>query len=111
MYTIKKIPFSKVKCQYRDGETRVQQGLAVTPQQALELSQQGVPISTQMANPDMFFDGESNPGEDVPMFRQRGVSRNDMWNEQVRITEKFNKEFTTFRQKRKQERQLEEKGE
>lgn len=105
MYNIMNIPFRRVKCEYRDGETKVQQGLSVSPQQALELSQQGVPISTQMANPEFFIEGEDNPGSEVPLDRMRGVSRNDMWNEQVRITEKFNKEFTAFRKSRKQKQE------
>lgn len=110
MYNIKSVPFKMVQCRYRDGEQRVQDGLACTPQQALELAQQGVPISTQMANPQLFDDGVSNPGSEVPMERQRGVSINDMWNEQCRIEKEFNSKLNDFRKNRRKEEEEEEKG-
>lgn len=61
-----------------DGHIKAKPGLALTPAQIAKMSEQGIPITTQMS--DQFFDGTLNPSFDIPLEEQRGVDINDVWN-------------------------------
>lgn len=63
-----------------EGESVVQNNLAVTPSQMYEMTKNGQPISTQMLNENLFFDGVPNPSWDLPMDLRRGVDVVDCWN-------------------------------
>lgn len=110
MYRIDKSFQRFATCKYSKNEKPVQSGLSCTPQQALELMNKGIPISTHMANEELFFDGIDNPGDVVPMDRQRGVDINDMWQEMQNINKKFSNHLYGVRKTRK-EKQMQEGGE
>lgn len=68
----------------------VQNGLAVTPSQMLEMAADGVPISSVNAE-FMYDDGQRTP-PDVPVLdRQRGVDLGDLWEHQQDIRYKMKK--------------------
>lgn len=71
-------------------DTFVQNGLAVTPSQMLEMASEGVPISSVNAE-FMYDDGQRTP-PDVPVLdRQRGVDLGDLWENQQDIRHKMKK--------------------
>lgn len=80
MYTLNSKNSIFASCKHDCTELPVQSGLVMTPAQAFDLSKKGVPISTQMANPDLFFDGTDHEKGFVPLDRVRGSDINDMWN-------------------------------
>lgn len=59
--------------------TEVASGLALTPSHMLELSQSGIPVSSQMAD-DMFFDGDTSMRVHIDPLDRRGVDVVDAWN-------------------------------
>lgn len=61
-----------------DKEPIVQNGLAVTPRQMMELTQRGIPITP--ANLGLQYkEGVNSLDFDVPMEHQRGIDMADMW--------------------------------
>ena len=54
-------------------ETPVQPvSVLMTPQQALDMTNEGIPVSAQGANPDLFYDGDEH-SDFIPLDRRRGV--------------------------------------
>lgn len=84
-------------------ETPVQPiSVLMTPQQALDMTAEGIPVSAQMANADLFYDGDEH-SDFIPLDRRRGVDIADMYNEQRDIEDKFNNHFNGFRKKRREQ--------
>jgi len=79
--------------------TEVSSGLALTPSQMLELSQSGIPVSSQMAN-DMFFDGDTSMRVHIDPLDRRGIDVVDAWNLQKssrrKVMEAHNKDITDY---------------
>lgn len=91
-------------CKRSINETPVQPiSVVMTPQQALDMTAEGIPVSAQMANADLFYDGDDN-SDFIPLDRRRGVDIADMYNEQRNIEEKFNNHFNGFRRKRREQK-------
>lgn len=63
-----------------------QSGLAVTPQQMLDLSQQGVPINASQSS-DNFDDG-STLCDNPTLDQMRGVDANQLWDAEYKIKNK-----------------------
>lgn len=59
-------------------ETEVQSGLAVTPSQMLEMSQQGIPISPQNLGLG-YEEGVSALDFEPPLQYKRGIDMNDLF--------------------------------
>lgn len=69
-------------------ELIVKNGLAITPARALEMAKNGIPITS--ANVENFLpQGDTRPGWDIPMERQRGVDPADLWQESKNIKSKY----------------------
>lgn len=64
---------------YNVDPVHVQDGLSVTPAQMHEMTQHGIPISSQMSD-SMFYDGDSKPLTDIDPLMRRGVDAVDAWN-------------------------------
>lgn len=62
-----------------DGEPIVQNDLAVTPSQMVQMMSDGIPITTQNLHPELFFDGDTNPSFEIPIDQQRGIDVADCW--------------------------------
>lgn len=73
------------------GEKVVQNDLAITPRQMDQMMKDGIPISAQNLNADMFYDGDANPGFDIPLDMQRGIDIADCWDASVSIRKKAKK--------------------
>lgn len=71
-----------------EGEAVVQNDLAYTPTQMMQMAEQGIAISNQSVNADMFFDGVpvNESTFNLPLERLRGVDVADCWqaNESIR---------------------------
>lgn len=75
-----------------EGENIVQNNLAYTPSQMMELAERGIPISNQMVSPDNFFDGVSEGlSFELPLDRRRGVDVADCWQAEQSIKKKAKK--------------------
>lgn len=59
-------------------DQKVQSGLALTPAQIMQMSERGIPVTTQNLD-GMFYDGETRPSWDIPLDQQRGVDVAAMW--------------------------------
>lgn len=82
--------------------------LAITPAKMQKLSEQGIPISSQVIN-QVYFDGENNPSWDVPMDRKRGIDINDMWQHEQNVKTKLKratKDAIKLNRKDKQEKEV-----
>lgn len=66
-----------------------QSGLAVTPQQMLDLSQQGVPINSAQSS-DNFDDGSLICGNPT-LDQMRGVDANQLWDAEYKIKQNAQK--------------------
>lgn len=79
MKSIRKNMFGK-PCRTRSLSTdqKVQSGLALTPAQIMQMSERGIPVTTQNLD-GMFFDGETRPSWDIPLDQQRGIDVATMW--------------------------------
>lgn len=71
-------PYCPVKC-----------GMSYTPGQMQVLIERGIPVSTQLVNPDMFFDGIVSTSQSVPLEFSRGVDIVDVWNASKDAKQKF----------------------
>lgn len=69
-----------------DDEQVVQNGLAVSPGNMLELTKQGLSISSQ--NQSQLYVDEGDFGIDVPLEFQRGMDMADLWNARADVREK-----------------------
>lgn len=72
------------------GEMIVQNGLAVTPSQMLEMAQAGIPISSVNAD-FMYRDGDRKPPESPTMDMLRGVDIGDLWENMMETRRKMRK--------------------
>lgn len=73
----------KVVCspKRKEDELPVFGNMAVTPAQMMQMSEKGIPISTQNIGFDPSKDGENNPSWELPLDRLRGVDPATMWEE------------------------------
>lgn len=76
---------------YEEQDTIVQNDLAVTPSRMVQLMEQGIPIAAQNLRPENFYDGDTNPGFDIPLDMQRGIDVADCWNASRSIRAKARK--------------------
>lgn len=71
-------------------------GLAVTPSEMVRMSEQGIPISSQVLSPDQFNDGDmSNRIENDPIYT-RGVTANDLWENSKRSKSRLKSAHNKF---------------
>lgn len=69
----------KIKyCKLEEYEEQVQNGLALTPAQMMDLTNRGVPISPANLGVE-YYEGVSVSDFEVPMEHRRGVDIADMW--------------------------------
>lgn len=74
-------------CGPSDSDIFVQSGLAVTPADAMRMTEKGVPVSvTNAAN---FYDGVPNPSFDIPLDSQRGIDMATIWENERAIKNKM----------------------
>lgn len=74
----------------QEEESIVQDGLAYTPSQMMQLAERGIPVTTNSASDSQFFDGVpvGQGSFDLPLDRQKGVDVADMWQAQQSIKSK-----------------------
>lgn len=75
----------------RVGEHVVQNNLAYTPTQMMQLAEQGIAVSTMTIGAENFYDGDTNPSFELPMERMRGVDIADCWQAEKSIKKKAKK--------------------
>lgn len=75
----------------QEGERIVQNDLAYTPSQMMELTSKGIAVSEQNLNVGSFYDGDTNPGFDVPFERLRGIDVADCWQVETSLKKKAKK--------------------
>lgn len=73
---------------YNAERVHVQSNLAVTPTQMAQLTERGIPISSQVLGAENFDDGEVSPLTDVPFLYRRGVDISDISEYQQRCRSK-----------------------
>lgn len=73
-----------------EGERIVQNDLAYTPSQMMELTEKGIAVSNQNVNPDNFFDGlpPEQQSFNMPLYQLRGVDIADCWQAETSIKKK-----------------------
>ena len=76
---------------YNVPQTHVQSGLSMSPAQMSQLSEHGVPISSQVLGAEYFDDGVVGPLTDVPFLNRRGIDASDVYDYQVRSRQKVQK--------------------
>ena len=84
---MKKIRHSFAKCHRKQGEPVVQNGLAVTPSQVLQMAERGIAPTAQM-NAQM-IDGHTGSDWSVPLEEMRGIDIAQMWQESQEVRSKF----------------------
>lgn len=74
-------------------ESIVQSGLALTPSQMLNMTEQGRAISPQNLSPDYFTDSDFTGENDfhVNIEEMRGITPNKIWETEQDIKQKFRK--------------------
>lgn len=75
-------------CELHEDEDPCQSGLAVTPRQMLELQQQGIPVSSQLAAA-VFSDGDFRLDFTPLLDTQRHVDICDLWEHRMTVRDKF----------------------
>lgn len=75
----------------RVGENVVQNDLAYTPSQMMQLAEQGIAVSTMSIGAENFYDGDTNPSFELPLERLRGVDVADCWQAEKSIKKKAKK--------------------
>lgn len=80
---------SRIKSQrYRNNPCRissvseVRQGLSYTPSDMLNAQSHGIPITNQLFNDSLFYDGDVSNDMTLSVDLTRGVDINDVWNAQ-----------------------------
>lgn len=71
----------------RTGEQIVQNGLSLSPANALKMAEQGLPSSAQMQYREV--EGSSNPAWGLPLDERRGIDMAALWQAQRDIKAKF----------------------
>lgn len=61
----------------QDGESKVFDGLALTPSDVERMASQGIPVS--LANQSQFLNDDTNKGWSVPAEFQNSQDRNSLW--------------------------------
>lgn len=90
----KRAPFDTYKVVQREDEDVVQNGLAMTPAQAMELVERGIPISnSNLQVMEIYKTGDKD--FTVPMEFQRGVDMADMYQHRKEVTSKVKHGYDT----------------
>lgn len=91
-------------CEVKGDEKKVQpKSVVLTPQQALDMANENIPISSCLDMPEKFFDGYNDDKSNfVESDRKRGADLNDLWNEEVELREKHGKFMSDIRKKHKE---------
>lgn len=101
MYLLESKSRKYCKCVRNDNDIAVApRSVVMTPQQALDMTAEGIPVSSQIANSELFFDGDEN-SDFVPLDRRRGVDIADIYNEVENIHSNFSKHFNHLRSERR----------
>lgn len=101
MYLLESKSKKYCKCVRNDNDISVApRSVVMTPQQALDMTAEGIPVSSQMANSELFFDGDEN-SDFVPLDRRRGVDIADIYNEVENIHSNFSNHFNNLRSERR----------
>lgn len=87
------IPSSFAHCVSSGSDPITQPGLAITPADALRLTERGIPVSA--VNASEFYDGDPNPSWTVPLERSRGVDPADAWEAQQTSRKRIRKAHLT----------------
>lgn len=74
-------------------KTIVAQNLALTPSDMLDMTERGVPISTNMLSPEYFDDGKIGLSTNVAFSNRRGIEAVDVYEYQSRARSKVSKAF------------------
>lgn len=76
-----------------EGESVVQNDLAYTPTQMMQMAEKGIAVSNQSVSADNFFDGVpvSESTFNLPLERLRGVDVADCWQAEQSIRKKAKK--------------------
>lgn len=74
----------------KDGESVVQNDLAYTPTQMMQMAEQGIAVSNQSVSAENFFDGVpvNESTFNLPLERLRGVDVADCWQAEQSIRKK-----------------------
>lgn len=75
-------------CTLDEYEEQVQNGLALTPAQMMDLTNRGIPISPANLGVE-YYEGVSVTDFEVPMEHQRGVDIADMWEHRQEMRKKL----------------------
>ncbi len=75
---------------YSADVVKVQGGLAISPSQMSQLTERGIPISSQVLGAENFYDGDVGPLSDVPVEFRRGVDISEIYEYQQRSRQKVN---------------------
>lgn len=75
---------------YNANVVAVQGNLAISPSQMSQLSERGIPISSQVLGAENFYDGDVGPLSDVPFELRRGIDASDVYDYQQRCRQKVN---------------------
>lgn len=76
---------------YNSDVVRLQGGQSVSPAQMSQLTERGIPISSQLLGAENFDDGVEGPITDVPFVHRRGVDISDIYEYQQRSRSKIQK--------------------
>ncbi len=76
---------------YNSDVVLVQGGQSVSPAQMSQLTERGIPISSQLLGAENFDDGIEGPITDVPFVHRRGVDISDIYEYQQRSRSKIQK--------------------
>lgn len=74
----------------QDGESVVQNDLAYTPTQMMQMAEKGIAVSNQAVSADNFFDGVpvNESTFNLPLERLRGVDVADCWQAEQSVRKK-----------------------
>ena len=75
-------------CRYGEFEDPVQNGLAITPAQMLDLTNRGIPVSPSNLGLE-YDDGYSELEFDVPSEHVRGIDMADLWEQREDMRDKM----------------------
>lgn len=77
----------------KEGEAVVQNDLAYTPSQMIDMAERGIAVNAQNQSADMFFDGvpTSESTFNLPLDRLRGVDVADCWQAEQNTRKKAKK--------------------
>jgi len=81
----------------KEGENVVQNDLAYTPSQMMQMAERGIAVSNQSISADNFFDGVpvSESTFELPLDQMRGIDVADCWQAEKSIKKKAKKGLKT----------------